>query len=67
MTLTLTRAGQTVRCKTCPAVICTLMDGEVRVRVKSQSVIVREARSLSIVCENGHMNDLALTSLPGLT
>jgi hypothetical protein len=43
------------------------MDGEVRVRVKSQSVIVREARSLSIVCENGHMYDLALTGLPGLT
>lgn len=62
MTLTITRIGETVRCKapTCHAVVCTMIDGELRVRVKSQSVVIREAKSVSVCCENGHMNDFAV-------
>lgn len=66
MTLTLARIGETIRCKapTCHAVVCTQIEGEIRVRVKSQSVVIREAKSVSIVCENGHLNDFRVVDAP---
>lgn len=66
MTLTLARIGETIRCKvlTCHAVVCTMIDGELRVRIKSQSVTIREAKSVSIICENGHLNDFRVVDAP---
>lgn len=63
MTLALVQAGEVVRCKvpTCKVIICTLIDNEIRVRIKMQSVSVREAKSVSVICEHGHINDFRLT------
>lgn len=63
MTLTLIRIGETVRCKSCPAVVYTRVDGEIRVRIKQQSVVIREAKSVSVVCENGHDNHFGVAPL----